>query len=372
VNGEEVQVRGSGAIRQRSRDNRRRRRRVPALALAVAVAATLALGAAGCGSSGGSSGGASGGRVTLKVGTLQSLSLGDFMLAKEGGYFSRQGLDVQTEVIQNSQDAIVLLSQGRLDAVIGSISAGMLNSIAGGLDVRVVCGLSTIAPVPGTDEPPPSGVFVRKELADSGSLDTYAELKGRTVAAVGGMGTATSYLIGLYAAKGGLTLRDVKLKPFSIADALAALKSGAVDAAFLTAPFSQQAVKDGIGVELGDAREVYRDTTQSAVVFGPNLRSKNREAGVGFVRALSQAADAMQGDYRKKPEIVNALVKASGSSQALVTSTPPYFMTVKIDPQTLATMQTMFLGLGKILTYDKPLSYDQVVDRRFLADAGSG
>jgi NitT/TauT family transport system substrate-binding protein len=311
--------------------------------------------------------------VTLKVATLPSLSLGVLMVANHRGYFQQEKITLTTETVQNSQDAIALLARGQLDAAVGSLSAGLFNSINTGLDVRAVSAMSTIAQVPGVAEAP-SGVFIRKELAPSGKA-TYADLKGKSVAAAGGLGTATSYLLGLYAKKGGYTLTDLPLKSLSIADAVTGMKSGSVDAAFLTSPYSTQAVTGGIGVEVGNAREVYANETQAALMFGPNLLRNNKAAGVAFMRAMLRAAADMQGDYRTNEAVVTALSTTLNMKPENVKSFPPYFVPADLamNPATITEFQNMFLALSrggdKVLSYTDPMPLDRILDDSFRKQA---
>lgn len=307
--------------------------------------------------------------TTLRVGTFPTLSVGVMAVADELGYMADEGLELEYEFIQSSQDANVLLAQGGLDVVTGSISAGFLNSIEQGLDVQVVSGMSHIGDT-GAGTGPPSGVYVRKELVDSGEVTSFEDMEGRKVSAPGGIGGAVSYLVGLYAEAGGLTLDDVEVESLGVADAVAAMESGAVDIAFLSAPFSTQAVESGLAVPFGDIREVLGEARVLACLFGPTLLNENREAGEGFLRAIARAADRMEGDYREDPEIVTALSEGLDIDEEDVQATPPFAVTTDWGPQTLASMQEMFLNLDDpALDYDEPLSYSEVVDEEMLAVA---
>lgn len=301
--------------------------------------------------------------VVLSINALPSLSLGVLYVAAEMGFFEDENLDVMLGTIQNSQDAVTLLAQGELDAIVGSISAGLFNSIDSGLDVRAVTAVSTTAEVPGAEEePPPSGVFVRADLHESGEVTSYQDMAGRTVASPGGMGAATSYLIALYLEAGGLTLDDIELAPLGVADSLTALENGSVDIAFLTSPYAQDAVASGGAVELGSAREIYGDETQSAVMFGPTLLEENRQAGVAFVRALLRAAEEMQGDYRQNDEVVAALSAGLDIEEDFIRSAPPYFVPsdLQFNADTARQAQQIFLDQGDLLSYSNPLSIDEI------------
>lgn len=310
--------------------------------------------------------------VTLSVATLPSLSLGPLWLANERGYFEDEMLTVELETVQSSQDAVSLLARGQLDVITGSMSVGLFNSIESGLDIRAVSSVSTIAEVPGVDETP-SGVFLRADLAESGTA-SYEDLRGRTIAAPGGLGASVSYLVGLYAEQGGFTLEDVELENLGIADSVLALEQGAVDAAFLTSPFSTQALESGAGVEVGSAREIYGDETQSALLYGPNLLRDNQVAGVAFLRAMLRAAADLQGDYRTDDSIVSDLSAAMDIPVETIESAPPYHFPADLamNPATVEQFQQMFLDLGgngDLLTYDEPLPLDRVLDDSLLQRA---
>jgi len=303
-------------------------------------------------------------RVSLTVGYLPSLSVAVLGAAQGLGYFDEENLDVSLSVIQSSQDANVLLAQGEFDVITGSMSAGFFNSIDRGLAVKAVGTPSTIGAVSGADTPAPSGVFVRKELADSGEITDYADMAGRRVASVGGVGASASYLVGLYAEAGGLTLKDVELVNLGIADSLTGLQQGSVDLAFLTSPFSQQALDSGAAVELGSARDIYGDETQSAFIMGPNLLEDNRQAAVAFMRALLRAAADMQGDYRSNDALVQAVSETYEIPVESIQNAPPYAVPADLaqQPETATRMQEMFLEYGGLLDYDEPMPIDRVID----------
>ena len=296
----------------------------------------------------------------LTVGYLPSLSVGVLAAAQGLGYFADEKLDVKLEVIQSSQDANVLLSQGKFDVITGSMSAGFFNAIDRGLEVRVVGSPSTIGAVAGVTGAPPSGLYVRPDS----EIETYADLKGKKIAVVGGEGSAVSYLVGLYAEAGGLTLRDVEQVTLGVADSLVGLEQGAVDAAYLTSPVSQQAESAGTAVPLGDAREIYGTETQSAFVMGPNLLKDDRPAGVAFMRALLARAADMQGDYRTKDDVVQAIASTFSIDAETVRTAPPYAVPADLaqKPGTAETMQQMFLDYGDILGFDAPMPLDEIVD----------
>src|SRR4029077_13228112 len=74
--------------------------------------------------------------VRLGIGPFLNNS-GTF-LAKQKGYFAKQGLDVELLSFRSSSDAYPLLASGRLDAMSGGMSASLINAIAKGTAIRAV------------------------------------------------------------------------------------------------------------------------------------------------------------------------------------------------------------------------------------------
>jgi NitT/TauT family transport system substrate-binding protein len=115
----------------------------------------------------------------LKVVSLPYLSFAAFYIPQEEGYFTEQGLEVEFVKFTSAAQAMPLLSQGDLDVAAGSMSASLVNAIVQNINLRIVGGKeyntddSTISD---------SGLMVRKDLYDSGEVDTVAEVKGRKIA----------------------------------------------------------------------------------------------------------------------------------------------------------------------------------------------
>jgi NitT/TauT family transport system substrate-binding protein len=299
--------------------------------------------------------------VTLRVGYIPALSQAPVFLAEELGFYADENLEVELEPISSISDALLLLAQGDIDVYTGAPSAPMFNQVASGLDVRMISSIGSID-VP-EEFDPPSGVYVRQELIDSGEVSSAADLAGRKIAALGPIGTATSFLIHRVLATGGVELSDVELVILGFPEAVTALETGAVDAAFLVAPFSAQVQVDGIAAPIVDSREAYGDVVTSGQIIGPTLL-ENRQAAVAFLRADMRAAQRMQGDYREDEEVVAALASFMDTEVDLIRNGPIYYFDPTLRPQvdSVMDMQDVFLGFPNILSYTDPLTPDVLFD----------
>lgn len=306
---------------------------------------------------------AAGSADAVKVGYIPGASLAPAFIAEDFGCFEEEGLTVEMTPITNPADAIAFLNSGRLDVYIGSPSAGMFNQVAAGANLKMVASMGSIN-TPG-DEPAASGLFGAKGTAE------VADLKGERVATLGAVGSATSYLLGKSLESGGLTLDDVEVVTLGAADAAAALKGEGVAAALLVAPYVQQVVADGVATPLVNARKAYGTETTSAAIFGDRLLENDRETGQKYIRALSCAAEALQGDWRADDKVVSSLAGALKVPEEAISGGGNYVFDpeLTVNEGTLEDMQRMFSELDGILAYEETIPADDLVDNDIRAEA---
>lgn len=292
-------------------------------------------------------------RTKVVVGTFPQLSLSTYYIAQKFGYFDDQNLDVESANLSATQDAIALLAKGKIDVALGSFSANLFNGINSGFEVK---GVASQGQQSGTKLP--SGFYVRTATLKSGEIKTMADLKGHKVAISGTVGGASSYLVGLMLAEGNLTLSDVQPVSLQYPEMNAALKSGAVDAAFVGSPFNALVEDDDSGRLFGD-QSAMANETQAALLFGPNLLQKHPEVARAYLRANMLAARKLQGKYNQDDAVVQALVDTAGFEKKTVLATPEYVFDpdLKFNPETISKEQEMFSKLnlltGKILPFEK-------------------
>ena len=76
--------------------------------------------------------------VTVKVGTVRSISTATILWGVEQGYFKDYGIKVMTETLDTAANSIALLAQNQLQLVEGGISAGYFNALEKNLPVTMV------------------------------------------------------------------------------------------------------------------------------------------------------------------------------------------------------------------------------------------
>src|SRR5215217_716922 len=133
------------------------------LMIAALSAAILALGA----------GSALAQQAKLKVGTLKQAGLTNVWVAKQGGIFERNGLDVELTEFRSGNEAVAAQRGGHVDIIL-SIPGTMMNANERGFDLVFVAQNET-AKAQGPD----SGALV--VLKDAG-IDSVSQLAGKKIA----------------------------------------------------------------------------------------------------------------------------------------------------------------------------------------------
>lgn len=321
------------------------------LALLTAIVLT-----ASC--SGGGTASQNSGDATIKIGYVPLPIFAPLFVADAKGYFTDAGLEVDLQVVKSGKDAVPLAATGKLDAAMIGFSAGMFNAINSGLDVKVV---GSMGVADGDTKKPASELIVSKKLRDSGKLTKVADLKGRKIGALGGAGATSAFYTGMALEQAGLSIKDVTFTPLDNPDIEAGIRSGAIDGAFVSAPFWNKAVDDGVAAKLWTTP---KGTSGTGVVFGSRFADSTQAQK--FFDALAKGAADLQGDQRYSAENLKIIGDATEQTPEQVKSVPLYTWYPDLHPlpDQLAGMERMWMELGA-LDYDTPLPADKYVDSRY-------
>src|SRR5713101_10202442 len=144
--------------------------------------------------------------VTVKIGTVRSISTVSILWAVEKGYFKEYGIKVVTENLDTAANSIALLAQNQLQLVEGGISAGYFNALEKNLPVTMV--LDRVS------SPIWHNLMLRPD--HKGQITQLRQLKGKTIA-TNGQGAVSTYEVGKMLETEGLTINDVDIKviPFT-------------------------------------------------------------------------------------------------------------------------------------------------------------
>ncbi|MES2536102.1 MAG: ABC transporter substrate-binding protein [Pseudomonadota bacterium] len=224
----------------------------------------------------------------FKVGYLRVMDDAQAIVAHEGGFYKKHGLDVELIEFKSGTDLIKAIVGGQLDSGV----LGFTNAVAWaskGADLKVVGGAQ-------------HGYHAIVVRDDTGIKDV-AGLKGRTLASQAEGSTADTVLKGVVLKNAGLKPDDVNILGVSPQVAVQSLVGKRVDAAFLFEPQARIAQLIAPVRQIYEIGEVWPFPCMVVITSGDTL--KKRKADVWkSLDAQREAIDLLQ----KKPADASKLI----------------------------------------------------------------
>lgn len=287
------------------------------------------------------------------VGSYAALALADRL-----GEFEKENMQVEFEFLP-TQDAVLMMTQKRVDVLASQISPGLLNIIAGGEDIRIV--------FPGGGRPADTdqGLWVNKKIfGDNGKFD-LEDLKGVDIAGPGGNRPALWATLFEFLKNNNVDIgpKDVNWQDLSSADAVNALRNGAVGAAYASAPYQELLLNDPCCEFVKGA---ISPVTGVFYMFDQRLLKDDREAGAAFVRALARTTQKyLLTDYRQTDEVVAALAQAQEVPEDTIRKTEPsaFEADYNLHAELASVYQNYYRAIDSgLLQYDGELSENDIFD----------
>jgi NitT/TauT family transport system substrate-binding protein len=306
--------------------------------------------------------------VKVTVGILGTTSDVIFYLAEEKGYFEHMRIEPQFERFDSGGRMIASLATNQIDIGGGSPSVGLYNAMARGVDVKMVADRASSAPDRNAWQ-----LFVRKELADSGAIREYADLRGRRVA-VAAKGTTADVMLGRALEQAGLTLADVDQVEMPYPDMAAAMATAVLDAAIAPEPFVSIAVQRGGAVKWKGSQELVPNQVASTLMYTRQFVEQHPDVARDFMTLYMQGARDYNDAFVKK--LPQALAEAQDTilrrtdlrDPDLLQRIEPAFINPNgsFDRAALAADYQWFRQQGLL---PEPINLDQFVDDSFVNQA---
>lgn len=246
---------------------------------------------------------------TVKVGVNGVISDAPFFIAETKGYFSEQDIKVDFIRFDAGPQMVAPLGTGDLDAGAGASSAGLINSAARGLGVKIVADKGSTS---ADDSYMP--LLIRKDLIEQGRVKTYADLKGLRIAEAGRGGSPGSTLNEALK-RGGLSYADVEHVQLGYPEQVVALVNRAIDGAITAEPSTTQAVEMSAAVRFSGG-DLYPGQQVAVLLYGDKFIKARRETAIKFmvayikgVRYFNQAVAKGRFQGKTAPEVIDILVK---------------------------------------------------------------
>jgi NitT/TauT family transport system substrate-binding protein len=306
-------------------------------------------------------------RETTRVGVLGISSEVGFYLAQEHGYFAEQGLNADFERFEAPGAIFAPLSLGELDAASIAVTAAMFNAVNRGVEIRMASPQSRY-------EPGYSQLFldVRNDLADSGAVRDFGDLRGRTAAIIN-LGSPSELLIERALQRGGLGLGDVNLVQLGSGDQITAFANHGIDVGLLTEPQATIAQDRGVAVKWREAASWYPGIQVSTVMYGPNYTARNPDAGqrflIAYLRGVREYYNAIIANHGGRDGIIDVLTQYTPlRDRALYDRVSRVYIdpNLTLAEDDLRTTMQWFLDRGLV---DRMTDLNNIYDPRFVQNA---
>lgn len=225
-----------------------------------------------------------------------------FFVAKDKGYFSDLGLDVTLTPKSGSAETSQLLALGQAESGGDTWGSAFFNSVAQGATIAVTGQLARVPDDPALKSPVP--LIVSQARFDAGELTSVKDLAPgadgtKKKVGIPGPGGFGEYSVALALEQNGLSLADVESVYMGPPDMIAALGTGAIDAAWTIEPFPTLFEKDVESISDDHARGV----ELGFVAFNRAWLEANRDAAILFTAAWLKASRELDAGGFSDPAI---------------------------------------------------------------------
>lgn len=246
--------------------------------------------------------------IHLKLGALNLMSYAPLFIARDEGYFSEQGLDVEfIDFGSSATETIPQLVARELDVAGPTLFVSIFNAIAQGNNLKFVADKGFMDP----NNCATDAWFASKAALKSGALSAPSSIEGKNV--IFPPGGTHEYVMDILLQQNGLTQSDIEKS--HIADAatrVEGLKNGSVDVSFLSEPWITRAQTTGAGEIWIPFSDLIPNQSLGTIVFGPSILEDNPEAGTRFMIAYLKAVEQFnQGKTDRNVEIIANYTKLS-------------------------------------------------------------
>lgn len=301
------------------------------------------------------------GAETVKMGDLPAISNAGLYVAMDKGYFQDKSIVVDTERFASGGKMMAPLATGQLDVAIGSPSAGLYNSIASGLDFKIVADKGQVRPGHSFNQ-----IIVRKDLLDAGRVKSVKDLKGMKIAS-GAKGIILDYFLAKMLEHDGLTLDQVEMVYLAYPDAVKALGSKAVDAVIAPEPWGVRAEQQKVGVRtfLTEHTPAVATFQVAVIMYSGKFIKERPKVARDFLQAYAKGVRYYTERGSKHDEIANILAKHTQLPAETIKAAIPFYIDPAVKPrvQDLATLQEFFHKMGWV---QQTVPIERVVDLSFL------
>ncbi|MFA6332374.1 MAG: ABC transporter substrate-binding protein [Methanoregula sp.] len=272
---------------------------------------------------------------TLNVGYLPNNGATLIFVAKEQGYFTSQGLDVQLSSFSNSAEGTNAIIAKKID--VGGFGLAPLIFISKGVNETIIGGQMG------------EGAAVYTTPDKVSEFTNLTSFKGKTVATVRAASGDIHFRGALQGAGLDLT-KDVTIQELATPTAvIEALKSGKVDAGILWTPYTETAPQQGL-VLLWYTDQYYPRHPCCRIAVLTDQLNTNRDSFVSYEKALIQAYDFTKSNPDQTLEDVAKYVQINKTDLKNAINSPHFYISPDPNTKAIGTTYDLMKSIGYINT----------------------
>jgi NitT/TauT family transport system substrate-binding protein len=298
--------------------------------------------------------------VTVKVGTVRSISTVSILWAVEKGYFKEFGIKVVNENLDTSANSIALLAQNQLQIIEGGVSAGYFNALEKNLPVTMVLDRVTS----------PLGHNLMLRPDHKGKITELKQLKGKTIA-TNGQGAVSTYEVGKMLETAGLTINDVDIKVIPFTQYALAFNNKAIDAAITIPPFTAQLLAGGHAVNFVSPDDLVKPHPLSIAVsmlntdFAKAHQAMMRNYYVAYLKGIRDYCQAYHGGSNRQA-MIDLSIKTGTETRAELLHKYPWPARSPNGQINTASLLDMNAWFVKNKMSNKEFPVERIVDKSYV------
>jgi ABC-type nitrate/sulfonate/bicarbonate transport system substrate-binding protein len=283
--------------------------------------------------------------IKMSVGTGIDPSFGQIFVAKEGGIFEKNGLDVTIQTGSSGSAMIPFLIGNNVQAVNGSDLAGIINH---NIDHNIIAVADCVAQVHWQS-------VVGKDIAD------MAGLKGKTIGIT--KGTSGEIFWAAVVAKLRLNQSDYTFVNIEAPEELAAMQRGDVNAFVAWEPWPTRAVQSIKGAKILIDNSQFVSQRSYIYMYRPWI-AQNPDAAVRFMRSIVESTDFIN----QNPDKAAVMIAKIGQLPVSLTKElmPKLEYTMEWTESSIQNIQAAISTLQQQGKMKAPLNWNDYVDTDLL------
>jgi NitT/TauT family transport system substrate-binding protein len=272
-------------------------------------------------------------KAAVRAAYVPAVTWLDAWVAKDEGYFDKEGLDVSFIVVQNI--SMVPGTVGKQLDIAPATVIDLINAAGGGLNVVAVAGNHSDVP----------GAITNAVIARKGSgIKSVKDIAGKTVATPT-IGAILHVALLHWLKKEGVDINSIRAVEVPFPNMADQMKAGRVDVAEAVQPFASRMIAAG-NISLGDQLLQIANPARSTVwIADRDWAAAHKPIIAKWSTALSEAKAFIQKNPAKARTILARYTKLP---PAVTQSIPLPYFEVKLEPQEIDVWVKVLADLGKL------------------------